>query len=74
MSNTVFLKVLGLLFFLLYINDIYRAIGCNAVRFFPDDASLIIGNQDLQLAKEKKTNEMLTRLYKWFPAKQVIDE
>ena len=46
-------SVLGPLFFLLYINDIYRASGCNAVRLFADDASLIIGNQDLQLAKLK---------------------
>ena len=57
-------SVLGPLFFLLYINDIYRAIGCNAVRLFADDASLIIGNRDLQLAKEK-TNEMFTKLYRW---------
>ena len=57
-------SVLGPLFFLLYINNIYRAIGCNAVRLFADDASLIIGNRDLQLAKEK-TNEMFTKLYRW---------
>ena len=57
-------SVLGPLFFLLYINDIYRAIGCNAVRLFADDASLIIGNRDLQPAKEK-TNEMFTKLHRW---------
>ena len=57
-------SVLDPLFFLLYINYIYRAIGCNAVRLFADDASLIIGNQDLQLAEEK-ANEMLTKLYRW---------
>ena len=32
-------SVLGALFFLLYINDIYRAVGCNAVRLFADDTS-----------------------------------
>ena len=57
-------SVLGPLFFLLYINDMYGAIGCNAVRLFADKASFIIGNQDLQLAKEK-TNEMFTKLYRW---------
>ena len=31
-------SVLGPLF-LLYINDIYRAVGCNAVRLFVDDSS-----------------------------------
>ena len=34
-------SVLGPLIFLLYINDIYRAVGCNAVRLFADDASLL---------------------------------
>ena len=34
-------SVLGPLFFLLYINDIYRAVGCNAVRLFADDTSLL---------------------------------
>ena len=33
-------SVLGVLYFLLYINDIYRAVGCNAVRLFADDTSL----------------------------------
>ena len=56
--------VLGPLFFLLYINDIYSDIGCNAVRLFDDDTSLIFGNQDLQLAKQK-ANEMFTKLYSW---------
>ena len=33
-------SVLGPLFLLLYINDIYRAVGCDAVRLFADDTSL----------------------------------
>ena len=49
---------------MLYINDIYTAISCNAVRLFADDASIISGNRDLQLAKEK-TNEMYIKLYRW---------
>ena len=42
---------------------VYRAVRYNAVRLFADDASLIIGNQVLQLAK--KANEMFTKLYRW---------
>ena len=34
-------SVLGPWYFLLYINDIYRAVGCNAVRIFADDTSLL---------------------------------
>ena len=34
-------SVLGPLFFLIYIDDIYRAVGCNAVRLFADDTSLL---------------------------------
>ena len=47
-SDIVFVKcgvpqgsVLGPLFFLLYINDLYRAVGCNAVKLFADDTSLL---------------------------------
>ena len=34
-------SVLGQLFFLLYINDIYRAAGYNAARLFVDDIVLL---------------------------------
>ena len=34
-------SVLGPWYFLLYINDIYRAVGCNAVRIYADDTSLL---------------------------------
>ena len=40
-------SVLGPLFFLLYINDIYRALGCNAVRLFADDTSLLSSGRNL---------------------------
>ena len=50
-------SVLGPLFFLLYIYDIYRAIDCNAVILFADDASLIIGNQDLKKKKRTKCSQ-----------------
>ena len=37
----------GPLFFLLYINDIYRALGCNVVRLFADDTSLLSSERNL---------------------------
>ena len=40
-------SVLGPLFFLLYINDIYRALGCDAVRLFADDTSLFSSGRNL---------------------------
>ena len=40
-------SVLGPLFFLLYINDIHRAVGCNAVRLFADDTSLLSSGRNL---------------------------
>ena len=40
-------SVLGPLFFLLYINDIYRAVGCNAVRLFADYTSLLSSGPNL---------------------------
>ena len=40
-------SVLGPLFLLLYINDIYRAVGCNAVRLFAADTSLLSSDRNL---------------------------
>ena len=48
-------SVIGPLFFLLYMNGIYRAIGCNAVRLFADNIFLIIGNQNLLSQNKKRT-------------------
>ena len=41
-------SVLGPLFFLWYINDICRAVGCNLIRLFADDTSLLSSGRNLQ--------------------------
>ena len=41
-------SVLGPLFFLWYINDICRAVGCNAIRLFADGTSLLSSGRNLQ--------------------------
>ena len=53
MSNMPFLMVSTRpVIFLLYIFDIYRAIGCNALQLFVYDASNNIANMDLQFDKK----------------------
>ena len=39
--------------FLQYINDIYRAVGCNAVRLFIDDTSLLSSGRNLNEAMNR---------------------
>ena len=57
-------SVLGPLFFLLNINDIYRAVGCNAVRLFADDTSLLSYGLNLNdVIIEAK--ELFDKLYHW---------
>ena len=59
-------SVLGPLFFLLYINDIYRAIRCNAVRSFADDTSLLSTNDVIF-----QTKELFHKLYHWSVANKL---
>ena len=40
-------SVLGPLFFLSYINDVYRSVQCNVVRIFADDNSLLSSGRNL---------------------------
>ena len=44
-------SVIGPLFFVLYINDIYRSIGCNDVTSYADDTAIITNNHDLDYAQ-----------------------
>ena len=63
-------SVLGPLFFLLYINDIYRAVGCNAVRLFADDTSLLSNGLNLNdVIIEAK--ELFDKLYHWCVANKL---
>ena len=45
-------SVLRPLFFLLYINDIYRAVDDTIIRLFADDTSLLIYDQNLNILKK----------------------
>ena len=63
-------SVLGPLFFLLYINDIYRAVGRNAVRLFADDTSLLSCGLNLNdvIIQAK---ELFDKLYHWCVANKL---
>ena len=63
-------SVLGPLFFLLYINDIYRAVGRNAVRLFADDTSLLSYGLNLNdvIIQAK---ELFDKLYHWCVANKL---
>ena len=63
-------SVLGPLFFLLYINDIYRAVGCNAVRLFADDTSLLSYGLNLNDAIIE-AKELFDKLYHWCVANKL---
>ena len=57
-------SVLGPLFFLLYINDIYRAVGCNAVISFADDTSLLSNGRNLHDVINQ-AKELFYKLHDW---------
>ena len=63
-------SVLGPLFFLLYINDIYRAVGCNAVRLFADDTSLLSSGPNLNDVIDQ-AKELFHKLYHWCVANKL---
>ena len=49
-------SVLGPLLFLLYINDIKHAIGCDNVKLFADDTFLFTNDRNVHAAKDKASN------------------
>ena len=55
-------SVLGPLLFLLYINDIRHAIGCDNVKLFADDTFLFTNDRNIYAAKQKASN-----LFEKFP-------
>ena len=63
-------SVLGPLFFLLYINDLYRSIGHNALRLYADDTAIIISDSNLDIA-QRQAREMFTKLYHWCVANKL---
>ena len=57
-------SVLGPLFFLLYINDLYRSVGHNAVRLYADDTAIVTSDSNLDIA-QRQAREIFTKLYHW---------
>ena len=63
-------SVLGPLLFLLYINDIKHAIGCDNVKLFADDTFLFTNDKNVYAAKEKASN-LFEKISRWCVAKQL---
>ena len=57
-------SVLRPLFFLLYINDLYKSIEHESVRLYADDTAIITSNINLDIAQQQ-AREMFTKLYHW---------
>ena len=57
-------------FFLLYINDLYKSIGHNAVRLYADDTAIITSNSNFDIA-QRQAREMFTKLYHWCVANKL---
>ena len=63
-------SVLGPLFFLLYINDIYRAVDDTIIRLFADDTSFLIYDQTLNTLKNKASHAF-QGLFDWCKANRL---
>ena len=57
-------SVLEPLFFLLYINDLYKSIGHESVRLYADNTAIITSSINLDIAQQQ-AREMFTKLYHW---------
>ena len=57
-------SVLGPLFFVSYINDLYKSIGRDYIRLFADDTVLTMHGGDLSLLVEQ-IRQSLKNLYRW---------
>ena len=63
-------SVLGPLLFLLYINDIKHAIGCDNVKLFADDTFLFTNDRNIDAVKEKASN-LFEKNFRWCVANQL---
>ena len=63
-------SVLGPLLFLLYINDIKHAIGCDNVKLFADDTFLFTNDRNIDAVKEKASN-LFEKIFPWCVANQL---
>ena len=63
-------SVLGLLLFLLYINDIKHTFGCDNVKLFADDTFLFTNDRNIDAAKGKASN-LFEKISRWCVANQL---
>ena len=63
-------SVLGPLLFLIYINDLHKAIKYSTARLFADDTNLLLKNQSLKKL-QKLINYDLRQLYNWLVANKI---
>ena len=63
-------SVLGPLLFLIYINDLHKAIKHSTARLFADDTNLLLKNQSLKKL-QKLINYDLRHLYNWLVANKI---
>ena len=63
-------SVLGPLLFLLYINDIKHAIGCDNVKLFADDTFLFMNDRNIDVVKEK-ASDLFENIFRWCVANQL---
>ena len=67
-------SVLGPLFFLLYINDLYKSIGHESVRLYADDTAIITSNSNLDIAQQQAREWNVYEIVPLVCRKQVIDQ
>ena len=65
-------SILGPLLFLLYINDLHKAIKNSTVRHFADDTNLIIKNKSAKIVARDLTKD-LRLLTKWLRAQDISE-
>ena len=58
-------SVLGPLFFLLYINDLYRSIGHSALRLYADDTAIITSNSNFDIGIDTNIEVIVVSLTIW---------
>ena len=63
-------SVLGPLLFLIYVNDIHKAVPDGNLKLFADDTNLFLSGSNLQLL-EKQANECLKNMEDWFIANKL---
>ena len=63
-------SLLAPLLFLLYINDIKHAIGCDNVKLYADDTFLVMNDRNIDVVKEK-ASDLFEKKFRWCVANQI---